>query len=69
MMSFMPVGSPGPMELLIIFSIVLVLFGAKKLPTIARSFGSSLSAFKKGKLEAEKELKEIENSIKEATAE
>lgn len=35
-------------ELLIILAIVLVVFGAKRLPEIARSMGQSVAEFKKG---------------------
>jgi sec-independent protein translocase protein TatA len=38
----------GPAELLIILGIVLLLFGAKKLPDLARSVGRSTKEFKKG---------------------
>ncbi len=38
----------GAPELLIILFIVLLLFGAKKLPGLAQSLGSSVSSFKKG---------------------
>ena len=38
----------GTHELLVILVIVLVLFGANKLPQLARSLGSSLKEFKKG---------------------
>jgi sec-independent protein translocase protein TatA len=44
----------GPQELLIIFLIVLLLFGAKKLPELARSLGKSTAEFKKGMKELEK---------------
>ena len=39
---------PGGGELWIILAILLVLFGAKKLPELARSMGSSVTQFKKG---------------------
>jgi len=42
-------------ELLVILVIVLVLFGAKRLPELARSLGSSLKEFKKGVDEAKAE--------------
>lgn len=35
-------------ELLVILAIVLVIFGAKRLPEIARSMGQSVAEFKKG---------------------
>jgi sec-independent protein translocase protein TatA len=41
--------------LLIILVIVLVLFGANRLPELARSLGSSVKEFKKGVSEASKE--------------
>lgn len=42
----------GYQELLIILVIVLVLFGANRLPELARSLGSSVKEFKKGVHEA-----------------
>jgi sec-independent protein translocase protein TatA len=38
----------GAQELLIILVIVLILFGANRLPDLARSLGSSVKEFKKG---------------------
>ncbi|MBI5208489.1 MAG: twin-arginine translocase TatA/TatE family subunit [Elusimicrobia bacterium] len=35
-------------EILLLAAIVLVIFGAKRLPEAARSLGSSFNAFKKG---------------------
>jgi len=40
-------GSPGPLELLVIFAVVLVLFGPRKLPGIARSIGRMLHELRK----------------------
>ena len=48
-----PLGTP---ELIIIAILVLVLFGAKKLPTFARSLGKSMGEFKKARDEFEHEL-------------
>jgi sec-independent protein translocase protein TatA len=45
----------GYQELLIILVIVLILFGANRLPELARSLGSSVKEFKKGVTEAQKE--------------
>ena len=38
----------SPIQLLIVLIIVLVVFGAKRLPEIGRSLGSSAREFKKG---------------------
>jgi sec-independent protein translocase protein TatA len=51
-------GMPGPMELVIIFLIVLVIFGAKKVPSIAKDIGTGIKEFKKSmKDEPEEENK------------
>ena len=45
----------GYQELLIILVIVLIMFGANRLPELARSLGSSVKEFKKGVTEAQKD--------------
>ena len=51
--SFGPFGTP---EMIIFAILVLVLFGAKKLPTFARSLGRSMGEFRRAKEEFEQEL-------------
>jgi sec-independent protein translocase protein TatA len=46
---------PGGMELFVILFIVLLLFGAKKLPGLAGSIGTSLKEFRKATKEATEE--------------
>ncbi|MBU0715373.1 MAG: twin-arginine translocase TatA/TatE family subunit [Verrucomicrobia bacterium] len=46
----MNVGWP---EILLILLVVLLLFGAKRLPDLARSLGKSLREFKKGREEGD----------------
>ncbi len=52
-------GSIGGMEVLLIFLVVLLLFGAKKLPELAKGLGKGIKEFKK----ATSDIKdEIENA-------
>ena len=38
---------PGPLETLVILLVILLLFGAKRLPEIGRSLGEGIREFKK----------------------
>ncbi len=58
-------GGIGPNELLLILAIVFILFGASKLPELARSLGRAKAEFKKAEREAELELIEFERQIRE----
>jgi sec-independent protein translocase protein TatA len=58
----------GTQELVMIFGVVVLLFGASKLPELARSMGSSVGEFKKAQKESEINLKEFEKSITDPTA-
>lgn len=48
-------GMPSGQDLLVLLVIVLVLFGAKRLPELARGLGQSVNEFKKAKEEFDKE--------------
>ena len=50
------IGNLGGPDLFIILLIVLVLFGAKKLPDLARSLGQSMNEFKKAREDIDREL-------------
>ncbi len=54
---------PGGMEMVVILLIAVLLFGANKIPKLARSTGQAMGEFQKGRQEVEKELKEIEESV------
>jgi len=56
----------GPTELLIIAAVVFLLFGATRLPQLAKSLGQSKRAFKEGLDEAEREAAQKE--VKEKNA-
>jgi len=40
--------TPGPTELIVILVIVLIIFGAKKLPGIGKALGKGINEFKDG---------------------
>jgi len=56
------VGMPGPFEVALILFVILLLFGAKRLPDLARSMGRSLTEFKRGKHEG---LSDIDDASKD----
>ncbi len=51
-------GMPSGMELLVIALIVLLLFGGKKIPELAKGLGSGIKNFKKAMKEDEAEITE-----------
>ncbi len=53
---------PGGMEMVVILMIAVLLFGANKIPKLARSTGQAMGEFQKGRTQVEKELQEIEES-------
>jgi sec-independent protein translocase protein TatA len=57
-------GNLGGPDLFIILLIVLVLFGAKKLPELARSLGQSMNEFRKAREEFDKELHQAGQDMK-----
>ncbi|WP_132058734.1 Sec-independent protein translocase subunit TatA/TatB [Halorussus amylolyticus] len=50
---------PGGMEMMVILLIAVLLFGANKIPKLARSTGEAMGEFKKGRQEIEEELNEM----------
>ena len=44
--------------LIIVFVIVILIFGAKKLPELARSLGRAKGEFERGKMDVEREIRE-----------
>lgn len=46
----------GPMEMLLALVVVLLLFGAKRIPEIAGSFGKGIKEFKRNMSDVQKEI-------------
>ena len=61
--SILAIGPLSTPEMIIIGILILVLFGAKKLPTFARSLGKSMGEFKKARTEFEAELQNAQEEV------
>jgi sec-independent protein translocase protein TatA len=49
----------GINELLVILLVILLLFGAKRIPEVMRSFGKGVTEFKKGIKDIESEINQV----------
>ncbi|WP_198662050.1 Sec-independent protein translocase subunit TatA/TatB [Halorussus litoreus] len=54
---------PGGMEMMIILLIAVLLFGANKLPKLARSSGQAIGEFRKGREDIEREIRESAEAV------
>ncbi len=52
-------GKLGMSELLIIFGIILLVFGPSKLPALAKSMGQAIKEFKKGSQEVTSKIEKL----------
>ena len=50
-------GIPGGIELMVVLLIVVLLFGANKVPKLARAGGQALGEFKRGRKDIEDEIR------------
>ena len=57
-------GNLGAGEIILILLVVLILFGAKKIPELARGIGKGMSEFKKGLKDVEDEIKSTDKETK-----
>jgi len=60
MENYILIQMPGPTELIVILILILVLFGAKRIPEIAQGLGKGIREFKKS-------LREVQSEIEEPT--
>jgi len=63
-MNIMFAGMLGGWEIVLILAVVLLLFGAKKLPELAKGLGSGIKEFKKATREV---TDEIQNATEDTT--
>jgi sec-independent protein translocase protein TatA len=57
-------GNIGPMELFIILVIVLVVFGARRVPEIGASIGKGIREFKRNISDVDRQIKEPEREAR-----
>jgi len=58
----------GSTEIIVLVVVIGVLiFGAKKIPELAKTFGKAKGEYEKGKIEADKELKDFKDEIDNVT--
>ena len=60
-MLFQNFGAP---EVIIIFLVVLLLFGGKKIPELMKGVGKGVKSFKEGMADVEKEIGDLDAEIK-----
>ena len=57
--------SLGPWEIALIILIVIILFGGKKIPELARGFGLGLKEFKKARGEIKDDTQDVSDEVNE----
>ena len=61
--------SLGPWEIALVILVIIILFGGKKLPELARGLGLGLREFKKAKQEIKDEVKNVTDDAEDAEKE
>lgn len=57
--------SLGPWEIVLIILVIILIFGGKKIPELARGLGKGLNEFKKAKKEIADEVNTVTDDMKE----
>ena len=52
----------GQEWIIIIVAVAILIFGAKKIPELAKTMGKARVEYEKGKIESEKELKDLKDN-------
>ena len=53
----------GPEIIILVIVVGVLIFGAAKIPKLAKTFGKAKGEFEKGKIAGDKELKEFKDEI------
>lgn len=57
-------GNLGATEIILIVLVILLLFGAKKIPELAQGIGKGMKEFKKAVKDVEEEVKKTDEDVK-----
>ena len=57
-------GMPGGWELVLIVFVILLLFGAKRIPELARGIGRGIREFKDATKDVKKEIEDVDTATK-----
>lgn len=60
------IGNLGAGEIILILLVILLLFGAKKIPELAQGLGKGMKEFKKSLKDVEDEIKKTDDDIKKS---
>ena len=58
--------SLGPWEIALVILVIIILFGGKKIPELARSLGLGLREFKKAKQEIKDEVQNVTDAVEDS---
>ena len=61
--------SLGPWEIALVILVIIILFGGKKLPELARGLGLGLREFKKAKQEIKDEVENVTDEVEDTEKE
>jgi sec-independent protein translocase protein TatA len=59
-------GNLGAGEIILIVLVILLLFGAKKIPELAQGLGKGMKEFKKSLKDVEDEIKKTDDEVKKS---
>ncbi len=59
-------GNLGAGEIILILLVILILFGAKKIPELAQGLGKGMREFKKAVKDVEEDIKSVEGDEKKS---
>ncbi|HVF23980.1 MAG TPA: twin-arginine translocase TatA/TatE family subunit [Pyrinomonadaceae bacterium] len=64
--TMLAIANLGPTEIILIVLVIFLLFGATRLPQLAKALGQSKKAFREGIDEGEREVREVREVRKES---